>query len=222
MGIKMDEKAKLNIRIPDYTLGEEVFNSISHGIGAGLGVAGLILMVIKASTPLQKTATALFGAAMILLYAMSCLYHAIPPKLEGKKVLRVIDHCNVFLLVFGTYIPVTLIGVGGWLGWTLFGIVAFVTVVGIILTALNVDKYQAAAVACHLVNGWSIVIGVPKLLSSVGARGLFFVLLGGVIYSAGSILYAIGSKKRCMHCVFHIFCILGTICHFWAIYEYLI
>ena len=104
------------IRIPDYTLGEELFNAISHGIGAGLSIAALVLMVIRAQGALAVTSVSLFGSAMILLYTISCIYHALSPRLKGKGVLRVIDHCNVFLLVYGTYIPASLLGVGGTAG----------------------------------------------------------------------------------------------------------
>ena len=218
----MSEKKKLNIKIPNYTLGEELFNSISHGIGAALAVAALVLMVVKAHNPLPETTVSLFGATMIILYTMSCIYHALSPNLEGKKVLRVIDHCNVFLLVFGTYIPVSLLGVGGAKGWILFGVIGAFTIIGIVFTAINVDKYKVIATICHLINGWSILIGIPELINNAGHEGLLFMILGGVMYTIGSILYGLGSKKKYMHCIFHVFCLLGTFFHFWSIYMYLI
>ncbi len=218
----MSEKKKLNIKIPNYTLGEELFNSISHGIGAALAVAALVLMVVKAHNPLPETTVSLFGATMIILYTMSCIYHALSPNLEGKKVLRVIDHCNVFLLVFGTYIPVSLLGVGGAKGWILFGVIGAFTIIGIVFTAINVDKYKVIATICHLINGWSILIGIPELINNAGHEGLLFMILGGVMYTIGSVLYGLGSKKKYMHCIFHVFCLLGTFFHFWSIYMYLI
>ena len=194
----MSEKKKLNIKIPNYTLGEELFNSISHGIGAALAVAALVLMVVKAHNPLPETTVSLFGATMIILYTMSCIYHALSPNLEGKKVLRVIDHCNVFLLVlkvlrvidhcnvfllvFGTYIPVSLLGVGGAKGWILFGVIGAFTIIGIVFTAINVDKYKVIATICHVINGWSILIGIPELINNAGHEGLLFMILGGVMY----------------------------------------
>ena len=218
----MSEKKKLNIKIPNYTLGEELFNSISHGIGAALAVVALVLMVVKAHNPLPETTVSLFGATMIILYTMSCIYHALSPNLEGKKVLRVIDHCNVFLLVFGTYIPVSLLGVGGAKGWILFGVIGAFTIIGIVFTAINVDKYKVIATICHLINGWSILIGIPELINNAGHEGLLFMILGGVMYTIGSVLYGLGSKKKYMHCIFHVFCLLGTFFHFWSIYMYLI
>ena len=218
----MSEKKKLNIKIPNYTLGEELFNSISHGIGAALAVAALVLMVVKAHNPLPETTVSLFGATMIILYTMSCIYHALSPNLEGKKVLRVIDHCNVFLLVFGTYIPVSLLGVGGAKGWILFGVIGAFTIIGIVFTAINVDKYKVIATICHVINGWSILIGIPELINNAGHEGLLFMILGGVMHTIGSVLYGLGSKKKYMHCIFHVFCLLGTFFHFWSIYMYLI
>ena len=218
----MEEKKKLNIRIPKYSLGEELFNSISHGIGAALSIVALVLMVVKAHNPLPETTVSLFGSGMIILYTISCIYHALSPNLEGKKVLRVIDHCDVFLLVFATYIPVALLGVGGSLGWILFGVVCFFTVLGIVLTCVSMEKFKILSVICHLINGWSILFGASKLLDTMGTKGFVYLVLGGVAYTLGSILYGVGSRVKHMHCVFNVFCMLGTFFHFWAVYWYLI
>ena len=217
-----NKKKKINIKIPKYTLGEELFNSISHGIGAILSVVALVLMVLKAHTALSEVTVSLFGSAMIILYTMSCIYHALSSKLEGKKILRVLDHCNVYLLVYGTYIPVSLLGIGGKLGWILFSFVSIITITGITLSSIKIDKFQLLEVICHLLNGWSIVIGIPILLQTIGTRGILFLVLGGIMYTLGSILYGIGTNKKYMHSVFHIFCLLGTFFHFWMIYSYLI
>lgn len=215
-------KKKLNIRVPSYTLSEELFNSISHGVGALLSIAALVLLVIKAETALAKTAVSLFGSTMILLYTMSTVYHALSPHVEGKKILRILDHCNVFLLVLGTYIPIALLGVKGPLGWLLFSVVTSMTILGITLTSINIDKFQIQEVICHLINGWSILIGVPKLLQVMGPKGVAFLVLGGIMYTLGSILYGIGTHKKYMHSIFHLFCLLGTFFHFYAIYFFLL
>ena len=210
------------VKIPGYTVTEEVINAITHGLGAAFAIVALVLMEVRARTAIGHATAALFGAAMIITYTMSCIYHAVPARFEGKKVLRIIDHCNVFILVFGTYIPATLIAVGGKLGWTLFGVVAFVTTVGIALSVVDVDKYSALEVVCHLINGWSILFALPQLLEYSGRTGVFYMALGGVMYTIGAALYGIGSKMRFMHCVFHVFCLLGSMAHFWAIYKYVI
>ena len=212
----------LNIKIPSYTLGEELFNAISHGIGAALSVYALVRMLLRAQGALAVTCVSIFGASMILLYTISCVYHALSHHLEGKKVLRVLDHCTIYVLVLGTYLPASLLGVGGALGWALLGLTAAFTALGVTLTAISVDRYKAPQVICHLVSGWSILIGIPQLLQSAGPAGVRFMILGGVMYTVGSILYGLGARKRYIHSVFHIFCLLGTFCHFWSIYQYLL
>ena len=219
---KKKEKKKLNIKIPNYTLKEEIINAISHGIGGALAILALVLLVIKANGVLKETTVTLFGSTMIILYTMSCIYHALSPNLEGKKVLRVIDHCNVYLLVYGTYIPISLVGIGGTYGIIMFLIITAITITGIALTSVKIDKTQVLQVVCHLVSGWSVLFAISPLIKNLGKMGFLLLILGGVMYSIGSILYGIGSKKRYMHSVFHIFCLLGTLFHFLCIYLYVI
>ena len=218
----MAERKNKEISIPSYSLGEELFNAISHGFGALLSIAVLVLMLIRPRNALEVTTAAIFGTSMIFLYTISCVYHALSPRLRGKKVLRVLDHCSVFLLVFGTYIPASLLGVSGVRGWLLFGLVAFFTALGIVFTALDLERYQLAAVICQLLSGWSILMGVSNLRAAVGLQGLIWMIAGGAIYTIGAILYGIGKNRKYYHSVFHVFCLLGTFCHFWAIYKYLL
>ena len=218
----MAERKKKEISIPSYSLGEELFNAISHGFGALLSIAALVLMLIRARNALEVTTAAIFGTSMIFLYTISCVYHALSPGLRGKKVLRVLDHCSVFLLVFGTYIPASLLGVSGVRGWLLFGLVAFFTALGIVFTALDLERYQLAAVICQLLSGWSILMGASNLRAALGLQGLIWMIAGGVMYTIGAILYGIGKNRKYCHSVFHVFCLLGTFCHFWAIYKYLL
>lgn len=212
------------VKIPNYSLSEELINSISHGVAAIFSIVGLIMLVIKAANKgaMAVTTVTLFGTTMIILYTISCIYHALSPKITGKKVMRVIDHCNVFLLVFGTIIPVALVGIEGYLGWLYFSIVALVTLIGIVFSAIDVDKNQKIEVICHLINGWSVTLFSKTLITNIGTTGFLFVVLGGVMYSLGAILYGIGSKKKYMHSVFHFFCIFGTIFHYLAIYLYIL
>ena len=219
---KIKNKKKLNIKIPFYTLGEELFNAISHGFGAALSIVALVLMVIKANGILMETTVSLFGATMIILYTISCIYHALSRNLEGKKVLRVIDHCNVFLLVYGTYIPISLVGVGGTLGLLIFLGITVVISVGVTATAIKIDKTGPLQVVCHLLSGWGILFFIKRLSYTIGTTGIILLILGGVMYTIGSVLYGIGRKKKYMHSVFHIFCILGTLFHFLCIYLTLI
>lgn len=208
--------------IPNYSLAEELINAISHGIGAGLAIAGLVLLIIKADSAIEIITSIIFGVTMISLYTMSCIYHSLSPKLKGKKVLRIIDHCNVFMLVLGTYVPVALLGVGGKVGWLLLLFVFMVTTIGIVLSCINIDKYTVLEVICHLLNGWSIIIGVNILIANIGRTGVYLLLAGGIFYTVGAIIYGIGSKVKYMHSLFHFFCLAGTTLHFLAIYLYIL
>lgn len=218
------EKKKERISVPSYTLCEELVNSISHGVAAAFSIWGLVMLIIKASKvgAMAVTTVTLFGTTMILLYTISCIYHALSPRITGKKAMRVIDHCNVFLLVFGTIIPIALVGMKGICGWIYFGIVGFITLLGIIFSAIDVEKNEKIEVICHLVNGWSAVLFIKPLIAGVGVTGLVLIILGGVMYSIGALLYGLGSTKKYMHSVFHFFCIFGTIFHYIAIYLYVL
>lgn len=207
--------------VPKYSLGEELINSISHGIGAGLSVAALVLCVVKASTAGGKVAAVLYGALMIMLYTISCIYHALSPRLRGKRVLRVIDHANVFLMVAGTYMPICLSLLGGtvW-GWLAFGIVWLVTIVAVVFSCIDVDKFQMVGVVCNLVLGWGVLLLLPVLCNMVPWIGLMLLIFGGVAYSLGAVLYVIGARVPYMHSVFHFFVLMGSILHFFFIYLY--
>lgn len=215
---------KKEIKLPSYNFAEELISSISHGVGACLSIWLLVILIIKASSKgaLEVTTVTLFGTTMILLYTMSCIYHALSRKVTAKKVFRVLDHCNVFLLVFGTIIPISLVGIGGTLGWVFFSVVAFITILGITLSSIDIDRFQIMEVVCHLINGWSVVFFSKQLISNIGTMGFVFIILGGVMYSLGAILYGIGSKIKYVHSIFHFFCLAGTLFHFLAVYFYVI
>lgn len=172
------------VKIPKYTLGEELVNSISHGIGALLSVIGLIIMIVKSlqDDNLSFIACLIYGISLILLYLTSCLYHALSPKLEVKKILRVIDHCNVFFLEAGTFTPICLIIIGGKIGFIYFSIIWILTIIVIILNYINVDKYQKFSLILHLLIGWSIIILLGELVLSLNATGLFLLFGGGILY----------------------------------------
>lgn len=213
------------IKLPDYTKKEELINSISHGIAFVFGVLGLIPMILKAKNvgSLSLISSVIFGIAMVLLYLVSAIYHY--PYLNNlslKKIFRVIDHCNVFLLVLGTIMPVALLGIGGRYGLIFFSITFIITLIGIFFLCINIDKFQFVEVLCHLINGWSILIFLKFLILNIGYYGVIFIILGGVMYSIGSILYFLGSKRKYFHSIFHFFCILGTVFHYIAIYFYLL
>ena len=212
------------ITIPKYTLGEELINSITHGIGAGLGIAALVLSIVKSCSPLDgyKLASSIvFGLTTTLLYLMSCLYHALKVN-KAKRVFRVIDHCTIFLLIAGTYTPYTLITLRGMTGWLLFGIVWGVSILGIVLNAVSLKRFAKMSVACYIALGWVVLFASRQLVASIDRMGLGLLLAGGIAYTVGAVLYGIGARKRYFHSIFHFFCLIGTAFHFFSIYFYVL
>lgn len=210
------------VSIPNYNLKEELINSISHGVGAVLSIFALVFIILNAHSKIGLVTGIIYCTIMFLLYIISCLYHALSPKLLGKKVLRVIDHCNVLLMVAGTYTPICLSLIGGVSGWLMFGIVWFVTIVAVIFNCIDVDRYQVVSVICNLVLGWGALFLVSKLKEVCSLKGLYLLISGGVIYSIGAILYGIGSKKKYMHSIFHFFVLVASFLHFCLIYFFAI
>ena len=212
------------ISIPKYTLGEELMNSITHGVGALLGLAALVLCIVKSCMPFDgyKLASSIvFGITTTLLYLMSCLYHALKVN-RAKRVFRVMDHCTIFLLIAGTYTPYTLITLRGVTGWVLFGVVWGVGILGIVLNAVSLKRFAKMSVACYLAMGWAVLFASKQLIAALASGGLWLLLSGGIAYTLGAVLYAIGSKKRYFHSIFHFFCLFGTVLHFFSIYLYVL
>lgn len=212
------------ITIPKYTLGEELVNSISHGIGALFGVLALVLCVVVSAIhgdAWAVVASAIYGSSLIILYTMSSIYHALKVN-KAKKVFRVIDHCSIYFLIAGTYTPYTLVSLrGGW-GWTIFGIVWGVAILGIVLNAIDIKKFKVLSMITYLAIGWVIIIAIKPMLDAVEPGGLMLLLWGGIAYTVGAVFYGFGKKKKYIHSVFHIFCLLGSVLHFFSILFYVV
>ena len=220
--ISQDEQRKHRIAIPHYTLGEELMNSISHGVGALLGIAALVLCVVRAAPtgdPYRIVSGAIFGFTVLILYLMSCLYHALKVN-KAKRVFRVIDHCTIFLLIAGTYTPYTLVSLRDSVGWWVFGVIWATAIVGIVLNAVSLKKFSRISVALYLIMGWMIIIAYQPMAQAIPRGGMQLLVWGGVAYTLGAILYGIGSRRKYFHSIFHFFCIIGTVLHFFSIYLY--
>ena len=201
-------------------LGEELVNAITHGVGALLAIAGLVLLVVRAAkygTAINVVSVALFGTAMILLYLCSCLYHALADN-KGKRVFQVLDHCTIFLLILGTYIPICLVNIGGALGWTLFGINTACALVGIVLTAVNMKRWKKLSMVLYVVMGWMCLIALPSIYRSLTPMGFGFLVLGGVCYTVGILFYR-QKDKLYRHGIWHVFVLAGTIFQFFTVYT---
>ena len=207
------------IELPKYKLSEELINSISHGIGAALSIVAFILCLIKSNSGLAIFSTFFYCISSFLLYLMSCLYHSLKRN-NAKRVFRIIDHCSIYLLIAGTYTPVVLLTLPPALGWTIFGIVWAMAILGIVLNAIDLKKFKVISMILYLVMGWCIIFSFKTLWNSMNHNGIYLLLLGGKLYTLGAILYGVGKKKKYMHSIFHIFCLLASVCFFLAIYLY--
>ena len=219
-------RTKLKDRIlPDYSRGEEMMNTITHLAGAMLGIGALVLCILR-SVANQNVwgvvASAIYGASMIALYAVSSTYHGMKPGL-GKKVMQVIDHCTIYFLIAGTYTPIVLSAlrpVYPVIGWGLFGFVWALAILAVVLTAIDLKKYNVFSMVCYIGIGWAVLPFLKQTLQVLTRPGFFLLLLGGIAYSIGAVLYGIGGKRRWMHSVFHIFVVLGSTLQFFSVWLY--
>lgn len=205
------------------TVGEEIANAVSHGAGAALAIAGTVIMIIRAaviSSAMSVVGASLFGASLIVLYTFSALYHSITND-KGKYVLRIFDHCSIFLLILGSYVPISLCLIQGAFGWTLFGINSVCAVTGIILNAINLEKWKKLSMILYIVMGWSIIMSIKTVISVMEPDGLILLVLGGALYTFGIIFYKIKNVKY-MHFIWHLFVLGGSITHFFCILNYVL
>lgn len=201
-----------------YTLGEEIFNSVSHGVGGGLSIAGTVVLIVLAaihSDAWGVVSSAIFGASLIILYTMSTLYHAITNP-RAKAFFRIMDHNTIFFLIAGTYTPITLVPLRGALGWVLFGIVWGAAVLGIVFNSIDLEKFRKPSVVCYIAMGWVIVIAIKPMLQKVNPLSLWFLLIGGLFYTVGVIFY-VKKKKKYFHSIWHLFTIAGSVFHYFAV-----
>lgn len=215
---------KEKVKIPNYTLGEELVNAISHGIGALLSIAALVLCVVFSAihhNAAAVVASSIYGSSLIILYLFSTLYHSLKVN-NAKRVLCIIDHCNIFLLIAGSYTPFVLVTLKGAVGWTLFGIIWGAAIIGIILNAINLKRFRNISVVLYLMMGWAIIFALKPLAMSLAPVGMLLLVLGGIAYTIGAIFYGIGKKKKYMHSVFHVFVLIGSILQFFSIFFYVI
>ncbi|MFZ7127285.1 MAG: PAQR family membrane homeostasis protein TrhA [Desulfobacterales bacterium] len=206
-----------------YTAAEEIANSITHGIGVLLAIAGtavLISSALRDGGPWHVAGVVVFGVGMVLLYASSMLYHSIHrPRI--KAVLRILDHSAIYILIAGTYTPFTLVNLRGSGGWVLFGAVWGLAVVGILLEVAGSRRLRGISLILYLAMGWSAVAAFKPMMASVAPGGLVLVLAGGLAYTLGIVFYAWHSLRH-HHAVWHVFVLAGSACHFFAVLHYVV
>lgn len=204
------------------TVGEEIANSISHGVGAlGTLVAAPLLIVaaVQRGDAAFVAGAAIFAAAMCLLYLASTIYHALPP-CRAKQIFNVLDHSAIYLLIAGTYTPFTLGTLRGPWGWTLFGLVWSMAALGVALKASKRLDRPVLSTGLYLAMGWLVIIAVNPMLERVPEGGLWWLLAGGIAYTAGVLFFVLDSRWRYAHFVWHLFVLAGTVCHFFAVLWY--
>ncbi len=202
--------------------GEELANAISHGIALIAFIVAVPVLVIGAARTGGASAVvgaSIFSATLLLLYLASTIYHALPAG-KAKRVFMIIDHCAIFLLIAGTYTPFTLGVLNGAWGWSLFGVVWGLALVGILLKTISGTQYQALSVALYLAMGWLVVVATQPMLNTVPVPGLLWLLAGGLSYTFGVVFFHFDSRARYAHFVWHLFVVAGSVCHFAAVFWY--
>lgn len=211
-----------------YTLGEEIFSAIVHGIGCLLSIAALVILIVitakNGGTALDIVGVCIYGFTLILLYTMSTLYHSIANK-KAKKVFKIFDHCSIYFLIAGTFTPIifTVLRSTGRLTWIVFGFVWTIAILGTLMYALFPKRFKILNVISYVIIGWSALFLIPNLVSELKIidcmQSIYWLLAGGIAYTVGIVFYAI-RKVRYFHPIWHIFVLAGSVCHFFCILTY--
>ena len=205
-----------------YSLSEELISSVSHGVGAVIGLVELVVGVWFAALSgnlWAVVAMSIYGFSLVLLFLMSTLYHALTPK-RAKAVFRIFDHVSIFVLIAGSYTPYTLVLIrehNPVLGWAVFIIIWVMAILGIIFIAISIERFKVSSMIAYLGMGWMIVFAMSTLVQLLSPLGLALLIGGGVVYTAGVIFYAIGSKKKYFHSIWHFFVLGGSLLHYFSI-----
>lgn len=203
---------------PKLKRAEEIANSISHGLGIGLAIAGVTLLVVFGSiygNAWHIVSFAVFGASMILLYLSSTLFHS-AKKLRRKYTLNKLDHSAIYILIAGSYTPITLISLKGPIGWVLFGLIWALAIAGVVFKIwFYSQKWRKLSAWLYVVMGWLVIIAIVPMLNNIPAKSLYFFMAGGLTYSAGVVFY-IKREIPFFHLIFHLFILGGNICHFFG------
>lgn len=207
------------------------WSAITHGTGALLAVLGIVLLLIRTwqlhGSAWHYVTFSIYGASMIMLYTASTLYHCVNTSVTGRIALRKLDHTSIYLLIAGTYTPICLVSLRGPWGWTLFGIIWGLASLGLAMTMLWINAPRWITAGIYIFMGWLAIIAIYPLAQVLSFKGLFWLLLGGVMYTIGGVLYALkwpgrNNPKFGCHEIFHVFIILGSICHYLLMYRVII
>lgn len=197
---------------------EEVFNSITHGVGVLLSIAALVILVVLAvgkGNAWHVVSFSIYGSTMVLLYLASTLYHSFTAE-KVKNLFARFDHAAIFLLIAGTYTPFLLTALRGTFGWVLFGIIWGVAVIGVVIRSIYLTRFRKLMVAIYLIMGWMFVVAVGPMINNLPLTSIIFLFLGGIFYSVGVVFYVKRNLKY-GHGIWHLFVLAGSIMHFFAV-----
>jgi hemolysin III len=206
-----------------YRLSDMVACSVTHGLGAALAIAGMVILIIKAANvggTLMMASALIFGICLILSYLSSTLYHALV-RTKAKKIFQIIDHSMIYLLIAGTYTPIVLVTLGGFLGWTIFIVVWLMAIVGIICKSLMLGKYPRASAALYIAMGWLAILFIVPLWHALPFAAIVFLVLGGLCYTIGVVFFSLDRIPH-FHSIWHLFVLAGSIFHYFLVLEYVI
>ncbi|MBL0741657.1 PAQR family membrane homeostasis protein TrhA [Chryseolinea lacunae] len=207
---------------PRVSIAEEIANAITHGVGALLAIAALVLLVVFASlygTAWHVVGFSVFGAMLVILYVMSTLYHSLMgPRV--KKLFRKFDHMAIFLLIAGTYTPFCLTALRGWMGWTVLGVVWCCAIAGVVMKAFHTGKAEWISTVLYVVMGWAVVAVIKPVYTSLSFEGFLFLVLGGASYTLG-VFFFVKDKMKYSHSIWHLFVLGGSTFHFFAVMSLL-
>lgn len=207
----------------DYSLGEEIAHGLTHGVGIVLAIVGLCVLVTFSAlygSAIHVVASSIFGASMIVLYTASTLYHSLPMP-ETKRIMRVVDHAAIYLLIAGTYTPFTLVTLQGVWGWSLFGVVWSLAVVGIVFKLFFTGRFDRLSVGIYIAMGWCGVVAIKPMMAVMPTTGLLLLLAGGLAYTGGVAFYLL-ERMRYNHAVWHLFVMAGTALHYFTILFFVV
>ncbi|RLD65159.1 MAG: hemolysin D [Bacteroidetes bacterium] len=204
-----------------YTDKEEIFNTISHGLGLILSIPALIVLVVYANIEgniWHIVSFSIYGSSLLILYLASTLYHgAKNPELKQK--LNVFDHAAIYVLIAGTYTPFALVTLNGFWGWLIFGIVWGIALIGLVLKLFYTGRFRKISTLAYVLMGWVVIIAIKPLINNLSGDGLFWLFIGGVFYTVGAVFYLL-KKLPYSHGIFHVFVLLGSLSHFFAVFYY--
>lgn len=213
--------------LPAYSRGEEMMNMATHIAGGAMALVILVLSIVRpalSKNTVGIVSGAIYGSSMLIVFTVSSVYHGMR-KGVCKLVMRIIDHCDIYFLIAGTYTPILLLGVrtvNPALAWTVFGLEWVMAALGVTLNAIDLKKYEKFSMICYLVMGWGVIFCLRSTVEAMTLSGFLWILGGGVAFSIGALLYKIGKKKAYIHSVFHIFVVLGAALQFVGIYGYVL